>query len=283
MSQIVRCPECRTLYKLVPDQLKIARGWLRCGLCQHAFDSTGLVVLWPEASLSEHPATDLDGRTQPRLVINDLLKQEDRTEQSPLQTVAAFEEALASFKPASLVHAPDASMPIAASEPSAEHLVQRATAKGWLLPFLSVSSVLLLSLALLLQGLWIERHALVAAQPDVGRLWQRVCQAWACEIDHPQVRNGMVIDHSSLTPREEGGWLLSWSWRNATAQTLATPALELTLMDGQDKALVRRVLPVAELGAPRTLGAGQTWDGQLHLAAEEGLVPSGYRLLSFYP
>lgn len=40
MSQITRCPSCATLFKVVPDQLRISDGWVRCGHCQEVFDAT---------------------------------------------------------------------------------------------------------------------------------------------------------------------------------------------------------------------------------------------------
>lgn len=287
MTRIVRCPECGTVYTLVPDQLKIAQAWLRCGQCQHAFDSTGLVVAWP--ALIERETVDSVGIAE-RLVIDELLKQEDRSDPSvqPETALSAFEEALTTFKPEPLtpllneamlgglgekVHPqPDAGHPERNSLPALKR-------SSWLLKL----SVLVLLLALAFQWLWIERHALVAAEPSVAKVGQAVCRTWGCAISPLQVRDGIVIESSSLMPQEEGGFLLRWSWRNARSQTLQTPALELTLLNAQDKALVRRVMPVAELGAPVSLATGQTWDGQLHLMPEEGLMPSGYRLLSFYP
>ena len=97
-----------------------------------------------------------------------------------------------------------------------------------------------------------------------------------------QVRDGVVIENSSLSPAG-GGLLLNWSVRNATPQTLQMPALTLTLLDAQDKVLVRRVLLVAQQNAPLALTPGQVWDGQLRFSLEDGLTPSGYRLFSFYP
>ena len=40
MSQITRCPSCATLFKVVPDQLRISDGWVRCGHCKKVFDAT---------------------------------------------------------------------------------------------------------------------------------------------------------------------------------------------------------------------------------------------------
>ena len=52
MSQITRCPSCATLFKVVPDQLRISEGWVRCGQCKEVFDAT--------LSLQEAPAPAAD-------------------------------------------------------------------------------------------------------------------------------------------------------------------------------------------------------------------------------
>ena len=39
MSMITGCPSCGTLFKVVPDQLKISDGWVRCGHCSEVFDA----------------------------------------------------------------------------------------------------------------------------------------------------------------------------------------------------------------------------------------------------
>ncbi len=40
MRQTTRCPSCATLFKVVPDQLRISDGWVRCGQCREVFDAT---------------------------------------------------------------------------------------------------------------------------------------------------------------------------------------------------------------------------------------------------
>jgi predicted Zn finger-like uncharacterized protein len=40
MSLITRCPACGTMFKVVPDQLKISEGWVRCGHCSEVFDAS---------------------------------------------------------------------------------------------------------------------------------------------------------------------------------------------------------------------------------------------------
>lgn len=40
MSFTTRCPACGTMFRLDPDQLKMADGWVRCGHCADVFDAT---------------------------------------------------------------------------------------------------------------------------------------------------------------------------------------------------------------------------------------------------
>jgi len=37
MALATTCPQCKTSFKVVPDQLKLRRGLVRCGACQHVF------------------------------------------------------------------------------------------------------------------------------------------------------------------------------------------------------------------------------------------------------
>jgi len=40
MRKITRCPGCATRFKVVPDQLRISHGWVRCGVCGAVFDAS---------------------------------------------------------------------------------------------------------------------------------------------------------------------------------------------------------------------------------------------------
>ena len=46
MSYTTRCPACGTMFKVVPDQLKISDGWVRCGHCADVFDATLYLEEW---------------------------------------------------------------------------------------------------------------------------------------------------------------------------------------------------------------------------------------------
>ena len=57
MSLITRCPACETLFKVVPDQLRISEGWVRCGQCDEIFDAS-IHLLSSEQALNPPPITD---------------------------------------------------------------------------------------------------------------------------------------------------------------------------------------------------------------------------------
>lgn len=97
MSFITRCPSCGTAFRVVPDQLRISEGWVRCGHCQQVFDATlDLQPWWPgtaEVALkadaaAEPAATDAPSSQSSEPVLS-LQVQEDR----PLEPEAAAPDA----------------------------------------------------------------------------------------------------------------------------------------------------------------------------------------------
>ncbi len=59
MSLITRCPACLTTFRVVPDQLRISQGWVRCGQCEQVFDANAALVDGvaesPKAAIAEDP------------------------------------------------------------------------------------------------------------------------------------------------------------------------------------------------------------------------------------
>jgi predicted Zn finger-like uncharacterized protein len=59
MSLKTRCPACDTVFKIVPDQLKVSKGWVRCGRCAEVFDAAAHAAApdeanpWPQTSPPE--------------------------------------------------------------------------------------------------------------------------------------------------------------------------------------------------------------------------------------
>lgn len=49
MSLITQCPACSTMFRVVPDQLRLSEGWVRCGQCDEVFDAIAQLRTLEEA------------------------------------------------------------------------------------------------------------------------------------------------------------------------------------------------------------------------------------------
>ena len=95
------------------------------------------------------------------------------------------------------------------------------------------------------------------------------------------------IDSSTFNKLRGDTFRLNVTLRNQGTTEVAMPALELTLTDSQDQAVVRRVLQPADL-APNAaaIAPGADWSTSLAFAVSANGSASriaGYRLLAFYP
>lgn len=67
MSLLTRCPACITLFRVVPDQLRISDGWVKCGQCGEIFDASQHLVeeVCDPATQSEVSQSDLQADSLP--------------------------------------------------------------------------------------------------------------------------------------------------------------------------------------------------------------------------
>jgi len=279
MNTITCCPSCGTHYQVATPDLQAAQGWLRCGQCGHVFDSTGLVLRWtPALVASEKPELtprlmaddDLVADPADRLVLDDFPKKEDQlSAKHPSSELDSFEQALSSFKP---------SLPAAMPEAVQSHPTESGTSSPWWMAY----AVWALALGLLLQLGFVQRHAIVASWPESGPVIRHICQSFGCQVSPLRDVEGLVIDSSELILIDDGH-VLRWTIRNQTERPLGTTALEVSLMQGADQLVIRRVLWPEQIGAPEVLAPRQSWSGELALSVDAEKKFSDYRLLSFYP
>lgn len=297
MNRITRCPACDSVYWVNDELLNVAGGWLRCGQCQHIFDSTGFVLNWAAPSGAGKPASDQHESRLPsdpalmddgeRIVIDDLLKCEDRSapvKQSPASDdLSSFEAALSTFRPKldGLPITPsNASQETAVANPPS--LAENPDAPLYIVRWGKAVLLALLSICLALQLLFIQRHLVGQHWPVFESLLQNICAQMSCKLAPRQHLEGLVIESSSLVRRPEN-FVLSWVIRNTTNSTVGMTALELTLLEASDKPVLRKVFWPDHVGAPAQLSPGQVWAGELILRANPELIFSDYRILSFYP
>ena len=272
-----------------------ALGWLRCGSCQHVFDSTGRVVaadVIPTLTDRVNVGAPQLGRVElERLLHKESPAPVSTPPEEPAAPAApvepspfnAFEEALQSFKlpdvPA-VPAAPAATLPedeaLPPADPSATVASRpapaarpRAKAWGW-----AVAMLLALVIA---QLLFAWRGALLTHWPQGARLAAQWCSSAACRAQWQVPLSVWSLKVSPLV-MEGSGYRLSWSLTHGASVPLSVPALELALLDAQGQVLSVQALAPAVTAAPTELAPGQIWQGSLPVAWAPGLDAHRARL-----
>ncbi|HEY4664374.1 MAG TPA: DUF3426 domain-containing protein [Comamonas sp.] len=142
-----------------------------------------------------------------------------------------------------------------------------------------------LPLALVLQIAVHERNRLAAWKPEWRAGLETMCVLLRCEITPYRNIHAVVLTGSAFAQDAEPyHYKLDLSMQNQAQLSVATPAVELTLTDGQGQVLVRKVLNPNEIGAPAELVARGEWNGTLPVKTQGLNLPvSGYRVTAFYP
>jgi predicted Zn finger-like uncharacterized protein len=55
---ITHCPQCETAFKVSPQQLELAKGWVRCGRCAHVFEAALHFETPPDIPSPPPPSAD---------------------------------------------------------------------------------------------------------------------------------------------------------------------------------------------------------------------------------
>lgn len=310
MSLITRCPACVTLFKVVPDQLRISDGWVRCGQCDEVFDAS--LHLQSEAPAVPVSAVDLD-LTEP-LAAGPAVLPAELTLHPAVTTASAVPESIplalergamdeaaelpvdgwgmlvkdvaSPLPPDAMGAEPEPDLKLDAvsflrgadAEPESRKPWQRIT---WLL------LMVVLLLGLVGQMVVHERDRLAAAEPGLKPGLQALCVPLNCVLSPLRRIESIVIDSASFTKIRGNAYRLNFMAKNTAGMALAMPAIELTLTNSSDQPVVRRVFLPAELGGDmEAMAPGIEWAASaavtLKLTGSADQV-AGYRVLAFYP
>jgi len=286
MALAARCPTCATLFRVVPDQLKLADGWVRCGRCEALFHAGDALI---DLDRAETPAVEPEAAAPTPVQATD-------------ETPAALEPAAIGPPPRAEERAPApadpepaaalpeldlrAEAPPIAATPSflrPDERAMRWQQPRWrrALALGSLAAALLLALQVL-----VHFRDMAAAQgpPGLRVIVEGLCNIGGCRIETPRRLDSLVLDNSALAAAEgSGAYRLSLVLRNRAGVDVMMPALDLALTDAEGRLIARRVLRAAELGVPQpTLPAGGTLPLQALLDTGEVRV-AGYTIEAFYP
>jgi hypothetical protein len=145
------------------------------------------------------------------------------------------------------------------------------------------------------QSVFLFKDSLASYQPALKPILELACRQLGCQIKPLQKTEAVVIDYASVDllrsehPLDDmvlqaPQWALQINLRNTDGVPVATPWVELTLTDVQDKPVVRKVLNLVEWGAPAVIAPGEMIEHELLLSLkQENASFMGFRLLTFYP
>ena len=290
MSLNTRCPACETVFKVVPDQLKVSSGWVRCGRCAEVFDAaTHLPAPTGAPATPTPPNPPVPVRPPPATpplvtpTVAPLTTRRPAADRKPLPA----SEAVPPAPNIDLSQVPELSF------------VRNAKNKAfWQQPQVVrslMTLLLVLSAVLVFQVMLDQRHQLAAKYPGLQASLESLCSPLGCSIEPVKQLDALKIESSTFQKIQESAlgdtFALKVTLKNNAALPLAVPALELSLTDVNDKVVVRRVLLAQELGFQgKTLAASGEWNGTVSIVVASNTLPNrpaaavtGYRVLAFYP
>jgi predicted Zn finger-like uncharacterized protein len=313
-----RCSACGTVFRVVPDQLRVSEGWVRCGRCTQVFNALeSLVDL--ESGLPRHNLGPGLAPPADEAVDDDFAIAEPAAKPGspPLPgEPPPHVESFAATEPPPRVRPADAgdteaevsTPPIFADAPP-EHVAAAVTsdvdlpsfvrhaqrAERWRRPqvraALSLLSVLLLA-GLAAQAAHTWRDQLAARLPQTRPWLEQACAQLGCELGPARAIERLAVESSGLVRVERSNlYKLQVALRNRGDIALAVPALDVTLTDTQGRLVARKVLRLAELGATQaTIAAGRELNVQATLQTtavaagdSQPSVIAGYTIDLFYP
>ncbi|MFJ9534611.1 DUF3426 domain-containing protein [Herbaspirillum sp. NPDC101396] len=152
-----------------------------------------------------------------------------------------------------------------------------------------IVGAVILGIALLLQATYVWRNTVAAWLPSTRPLLAAACAPLHCSVGLPASIDQLVLDSSELqlVPPNQNIYTLSALLRNRGYGAQAWPYLELTLNDGDEKAITRRVFTPREyLASAKLVDSGLAGEGEQQIKLTFELAQpaaSGYRIYLFYP
>jgi hypothetical protein len=166
---------------------------------------------------------------------------------------------------------------------------ERRERLGRIARVIMIVGAVILGIALLLQATYVWRNTIAAWLPSMRPLLAAACGPLHCSVGLPTSIDQLVLESSELqlVPPNQNIYTLSALLRNRGYSAQAWPYLELTLNDGDEKAITRRVFAPREyLGSARLVDSGLGGEGEQQIKLTFELAQpaaSGYRIYLFYP
>ncbi len=292
MSMVTKCPACKTLYRVTPQQLQARQGQVRCGQCMTVFDGLGGMSSLPEQAPAAAAPPPKAREEPPAAAAQPAAKPAEQFEievppnfpeftlepQTGPDTAAA-ESTQLPVEP-EVAPATVAPQPLAPAEDFSEALPEPARRS----PMWAVGSTLLL-VALAGQAVFYYRSELAANYPVLKPVMTQACETIGCVVPLPQRPKLISVEASDLQaidPARPNVIQLTATLRNQAKHDLGYPALDLVLTNSKDHTLARRIfMPADYLERGKDVKAGLAANAEItiRLSLDTGtLGAAGFRL-----
>ena len=299
-----RCPDCQTIFRVTPEQLKARAGKVRCGQCQSVFNALDSLLEAPAAAAlpgvaipTTTPSQSVEPTAENEPVpteIHEALEIPAAVIETPppvepegldADATQEFGKAAGLILPRDTTEIPGYSKWADGAVAAAPVAIPEEKKSRW--PFALAAIVLTFGLAG--QATFHYRSELAVAVPFLKPSLLAFSHALNRTLPLPTRAELVSIETSDLqTDTARGNLLvLNATLRNRAPYGQAYPWLELSLTDTQDSAIARRVfapkeyLP-AKVPADQPFAANSDFAVRLWIEAND-IGAAGYRLYVFYP
>lgn len=297
-QSFTRCPNCRTIFRVTPQQLALRAGQVRCGHCHAVFDGVAsLLSLTPRLHQDEQGFDEEAALGPPTVTLRDA-RALDPPPPAPASAQRDVEPSVGVEPDKGGEGALDAEAAYAA-----RFAWQEKRRRRWVPTWVYALALPLLLLLLGGQVLFHFGSAIAAYWPKTKPGLIRVCSALGCEVHALQEISGvggcaredcgLSIDADvQADPAHKGLLIVSATIRNRGPYALAYPYLELTLSDvdqqtQQDTVVVRRAFaPEEYVSGAADLDSGVPGNGEVGVKLfidASSTAQSGYQVYLFYP
>jgi len=277
-EQYTRCPGCKTIFRVTPQQLLLKMGQVRCGHCRTVFDGNAhLMSLAPQARADAEPDED-HGPPTVTLRSSRALRPVDEPSHSPAIAPASKHATVSPAMRTATASSEEWENRFAWDKP------RERKRNAWL-----ATGAVLLAFVLVGQAIWHFRDAIAAHFPATRAALVRACAFAGCTVRPLRDVAALSIEASDLQAdaAHRGLLILAASVRNRATYAIAYPHLELTLTDASDQPVVRRAFAPSDyaggtVDVARGILGGSEMPIKMFIDAS-ATSQAGYRLYLFYP
>lgn len=183
----------------------------------------------------------------------------------------------------------DDDYPLQANEPEFIARSRNAQQRRSALRTLMFGAVALLIFGAAAQSVYVLRDELAARLPASRPALESICQLFGCRIGLPAQIDAVSIESNELValPSSKNNYALNLLLRNRSSLSQSWPAIELTLLDGSDRPLVRRVFNPREY-LPASIDTNRGFAPNTEQSAKITFEllqqkAANYRVYLFYP